>query len=218
MKVVITGCTGFIGREVLEQTLQNDSITSVLVLSRRELSLTPQSPKLKVAILDDFLKYSDALLDDLEGAEAVLWCLGKAWMPDSDMARKVSVDYTLAAVRAFDRANATANNDKKLRFVYLSGAASERDQTKPLWFLQDYRRIRGQVENELIAHAKKHPDKFEAYIMRPGFVLAKETNLLDMLKRLAPWLKVNVLASAMIKSALEGNEHQIMENGMISSA
>ncbi|KAL9079234.1 MAG: hypothetical protein Q9157_001852 [Trypethelium eluteriae] len=133
------------------------------------------------------------------------------------MARKVSVDYTLAAVKAFDQANTAADNEKKLRFVYLSGAASERDPMKPLWFLQDYRRIRGQVENELIAHADEHPNDFETYIMRPGFVLAKDTNLRDMLKGLAPSVKVNVLASAMIKSALGGNEHQIVENSMIAS-
>lgn len=33
-------------------------------------------------------------------------------------------------------------NVNKFRFIYLSGGAAERDQTKPLWFKQDYRRIR----------------------------------------------------------------------------
>lgn len=55
-----------------------------------------------------------------------------------DTARKVSIDYTNAAVKALDQ----ISEGKKIRFVYLSGAIVERDQTKPLWFLQEPRRIR----------------------------------------------------------------------------
>ena len=64
-------------------------------------------------------------------------------MPDNDTARRVSIEYTLAAARAFGQASAAENGvAKKFRFVYLSGSGSERNQTKPLWFMQDYRRIR----------------------------------------------------------------------------
>ena len=65
-------------------------------------------------------------------------------MPDNDTARQVSVAYTLAAAKAFtpDPDPQDDSPAKKFRFVYLSGAAAERDQTKPLWFMQDYRRIR----------------------------------------------------------------------------
>ena len=64
-------------------------------------------------------------------------------MPDNEAAKKVIVDYTMAAARAFTQQTA-ANNDnvRKFCFVYLSGGAAERDQTKPLWFMRDYRRIR----------------------------------------------------------------------------
>ena len=60
-------------------------------------------------------------------------------MPDNVEAKKVSIEYTLAAAKAFTPISVT---NKKFRFVYLSGAAAERDQTKPLWFLQEYRRLR----------------------------------------------------------------------------
>lgn len=63
--------------------------------------------------------------------------LGKARMPDNETARRISLDYTLAAARAFDKACS-----KPFRFIYCSGAGAERDPTKPLWFMQDYRRIR----------------------------------------------------------------------------
>jgi uncharacterized protein YbjT (DUF2867 family) len=74
MKVILTGPTGFIGQQVLEQCLQHPSITSVVALSRRELPAPIASnPKLKVSIVDDFLSYSDTLIHDIKGAEACIW-------------------------------------------------------------------------------------------------------------------------------------------------
>ena len=64
-------------------------------------------------------------------------------MPDNETARKVSIDYTLAAAGAFGQDAALEDGKaKKFRFVYCSGGAAERDQTRTLWFMQDYRRIR----------------------------------------------------------------------------
>lgn len=83
-------------------------------------------------------------------------------MPNNEQAREVCVDYTMVAVQALTamynnhagtaaaasgpNETATGHNNnkkkKKIRFVYLSGGAAERDQTKPLWFKQEYRRIR----------------------------------------------------------------------------
>lgn len=165
MKVILTGSTGFIGREVLEQCLQNTRITSVIALSRRELSSAlTNNPKLKVLIMEDFLSYPPSVLQEIRDAEACIWyfpyhstkgdeiltrnerALGKARMPDNETNKRVSIEYTLAAARAFRESFASqqqgAANNAKFRFIYLSGGGAERDQTKALWFLQDYRRIR----------------------------------------------------------------------------
>lgn len=64
--------------------------------------------------------------------------LGKATMPDNEIARKVSIDFTMAGARALTQKAA----GRKMRFVYVSGFVSERDQSKSLWFLGEYRRIR----------------------------------------------------------------------------
>ena len=171
--------------------------------------------------------------------------LGKASAPDNDTARRVSVDYTLAAAKAFTPED--SNGGGTFRFVYLSGAAAERDQTKPLWFMQDYRRIRvafctlpphprgarslraepvpgkmligslqGQAENALLSYAGEHRDGFEAYIMRPGFVLAKETTVKDLVRGMGPSVKVDVLAAAMLAVARKGNETLIVENATLN--
>lgn len=52
--------------------------------------------------------------------------------------------------------------------------------------------------------------------MRPGFVLAKETNLRDMMRGFAPSVRVDVLAAAMIHVALNGSKDQTVENTAIS--
>jgi uncharacterized protein YbjT (DUF2867 family) len=74
MKVILTGSTGFIGREVLEQCLQNTRITSIIALSRRDFSppLTRNS-KLKVVIMENFLSYPPSVLQEIRDAEACIW-------------------------------------------------------------------------------------------------------------------------------------------------
>lgn len=74
MKFVLTGCTGFVGGEVLSQCLRNPSITSVVALSRRNLpeALT-KDPKLNVVLMKDFNSYPDSVLQEVKGADACIW-------------------------------------------------------------------------------------------------------------------------------------------------
>lgn len=71
MKVILTGSTGFVGREVLEQCLKNPSVTTIVALSRRDIACP--DPKLKVVILDNFLEYPDSIVREFDGAEACIW-------------------------------------------------------------------------------------------------------------------------------------------------
>lgn len=78
MKVILTGSTGFIGHEVLLQCLNHPSITSIIALSRRDLpaeitSAKNASAKLKVVVVEDWLTYSDEVVDELRGAEGWIW-------------------------------------------------------------------------------------------------------------------------------------------------
>lgn len=69
--------------------------------------------------------------------------LGKPYIQDNEEARRVSVDYTMAAAKAFtENTAAKGDRESKFRFIYLSGAAAQRDQTKSAWFMSDYRKIR----------------------------------------------------------------------------
>jgi thioester reductase-like protein len=74
MKFILTGCTGFIGREALYQCLQYPSITSVVALTRRKLPETLAiNPKLKEVIMKDFNSYPESVLKELSGADACIW-------------------------------------------------------------------------------------------------------------------------------------------------
>ena len=76
MKIILAGSTGFIGREVLQQCLRHPSITNIIALSRRDLpaDLTGKyGSKLHVVIMNDWLSYSDAVLEELRGAEGCIW-------------------------------------------------------------------------------------------------------------------------------------------------
>ncbi|TVY85096.1 hypothetical protein LSUE1_G001384 [Lachnellula suecica] len=213
MKVILAGSTGFIGREVLAQCIRNPSISSIVALSRSELKTV--DPKLRVSIIKDFTAYSDSVLQDIKDADACIWCLGKNPRTEINEARKACVDYTTAALRAITP-KAIKKEGWKFRFIYLSGAAAERDQEKALWFSTEYRRMRGQVENIILAHAEEYRSTMEAVIMRPGFVLAKEQSIRDTIRGLGPSVRVDVLAQAMIASALNGSKIQIADNAEIN--
>jgi len=74
MKVLITGATGTIGKEVLNQALLRPEITSVVALSRRDLPLDiSKNPKLKTIIIKDFGNWTPDVLEDIKVADAMIW-------------------------------------------------------------------------------------------------------------------------------------------------
>lgn len=74
MKIVLTGATGFIGGEVFQQCVKNSAVSSVLVLSRKPLSdPLVKDPKVRVLLVEDFLSYSDDVMNAISGADACIW-------------------------------------------------------------------------------------------------------------------------------------------------
>ncbi|PWY69087.1 NAD(P)-binding protein [Aspergillus heteromorphus CBS 117.55] len=213
MKVILTGSTGFIGREILAHCLQSPTISSIVALSRRPLPATVSAhPKLTVRILDDFLTYPESLLNDLRGAEACIWALGQNRAPDNETGRKINIEYTLSAIRAFDQSRDATSPTGKFRFVYLSGGMSERDQSKSLWVAGDTRKIRGQVETELTAYEQTRNDNVEVYIARPAMVLARGASLRTLVFGMGPSIWVDDLARVLVDVATQGSRKKVLEN------
>ncbi|KAK4545976.1 hypothetical protein LTR36_002540 [Oleoguttula mirabilis] len=206
MKIILAGSTGFIGSAVLQRCIAHPSITFIVALSRRELSV--KHAKLRTIIQPDFLHYPPEILSQLEGAEACIWSLGTP-----RAGRDGHVDYTLAAVHAFASALATEleAQGSRFRFVYLSGAVTERDQNKSLWFLGESRKMRGGVETALAEFERENADAWKSVVSRPSLVMTGEW---VALKYLIPawYIPVEELAAALVDVAVSGDGPVFVEN------
>jgi len=235
MKVIVTGATGFVGSEVLRQCIDRSDITSIVVLTRKELSpeLT-KNDKVKVLIHKDFEHYPDSVVRGFQGAQACLWCLGGPGMkfPDIATARKVNIDYTLACAEVIARQVVPYLAEPTFKFVLCSGAWAERDPSKwnSLWFLKDTRRYKvcdrlpdphqrvlvlliryqGEVEKGLLTKMRTYMLNFQAYIVEPAAIIPVQPGwLMWALSFVAPSVRVDELAAVMIDLAFNG---ELMSN------
>ncbi|MCJ1397428.1 hypothetical protein MMC11_000621 [Xylographa trunciseda] len=220
MKVILCGSSGLVGGEALIQCLANEQITSVLALTRRPLAkeLLVNS-KVTNIIHEDFAHYPDTLSEQLAGAEACIWAIGgmNAKFSDPTTARTVNVEYTLAAAHFFAEtlAPSLAPSGKKFRFVYCSGWGTENDLEKPLWWMQNSRRVKGEAENGLFALAKGKEEVFEVLVVRPAGILPRGRTLKGMLLMLGPAVKVEAVGAVMVDMVVNGCEKRTLENGEI---
>ncbi|KAL8388900.1 hypothetical protein RB595_009006 [Gaeumannomyces hyphopodioides] len=214
MKVIVTGCTGLTGGELVKECIKNPAIEHIIALTRKPLSEAVTShEKVTVILHEDFSTYPPELLSQLQGADGCLWAIGGrvSQFPDVDTARKVGVDYTLAAAKAFVDAK-LAGDGKILRMVFCSGWLAEWNQEKPLRFMEHTRKIKGQVEKGLADMADGQPDKFQSWFVRPGDIIPTNGSALrKMSTSLSKGIVADKLAQAMIKILLEGYDKRILE-------
>jgi len=76
MHLILTGATGLVGSGVLHHMLQNPSISQISILSRRPVPQAEGHSKAKTIIQKDFSSYSEDVLNELKGAEGVVWAQG----------------------------------------------------------------------------------------------------------------------------------------------
>ncbi|KAG4438935.1 hypothetical protein IFR05_005561 [Cadophora sp. M221] len=223
MKIILTGSTGMIGTEVLTQCINNRSLTEIVILSRRTLPPThPTSLKTKTIIISDFLSYPPQILNELSGAEACIWALGgiPSRFPDLATARKVNIDYPLAAAKAFVETLAPGlGPGKKFRFLYVSGHAVDRDLSKQHRFFNDAIHMKGEIENKLVQLEADNADKLTVYLPRPGSVIPPNNKLVTVLVKLTtsfyPAMKGEEFAAAMIDIALRGAKEQALSHDVL---
>jgi hypothetical protein len=214
-KIILTGATGLVGSQVLKAAIADHRITSIVILSRRALPNPTLSENAKVTVLihKDFEVYPPELVEQLRGAEAVIWCIGGMIrsFPDVATARKVQVTYALTLAEALINSKILP-----LKFVFCSGAFAERNQGKRLWVLGETRKIKGEAESGLAALAADN-DGFEAFQMRLGGVMP-DSGTGNLAANLIGWMglvKVEQVSKVFIDVAIRGAAKEILENSDI---
>lgn len=210
MRVILSGSTGYIGSEVLTQCLNHPSITTVILLTRRDPGGLAENPKVKVILVSDFTSYDESTLDELEAADAAIWCLG-TYHGDE----KVDIEFPLTFIRAI---KARALEPKAFRYVQLGGAFTEPPPRegqgeRSLWYFANGRRIRGAAEARVLECSDDAvQNAFEVYLVKPGAVLPRNGAILQCV--LGSFLSIGIteLGATMVDLAVYGNEKRVFQN------
>lgn len=214
MKVVLSGSTGFIGSEVLTHCLNHPSITSVLILTRRDPGHLAEHPKAKVIVLKNFTSYDESTITELRTADAAIWCLGTYTGIET-----VDVEYPLAFIKII---KARPSGSTRFRYVQLGGAFTEPPPKegqgeRSLWFFKNGRRVRGAAEARVLKSAEDGPrSEFEVYVVKPAAVLPRYNAILErcILGVLGESLSItiNELGAVMVDLAVHGGEQKVILN------
>ncbi|KAI1108515.1 NAD(P)-binding protein [Nemania sp. NC0429] len=234
MKLIVTGATGFVGREVIRQSLSHPKITSVIALARKPVNAPEtalagaDSSKLKSVVIQDYEVYPDEVVKEFSGADACIWTVAitptKSKTYDFEEIRRVCHTATLSGLRSMHKAGLAA----PFRFLYLSGVATERDPTKTPTWMPEYCLMRvsrsshcvnlfhvpiGETENQLLALGRELGG-IEVAVAKPGFITApwdlKRAAMGAMIRVMSgvPSIKVDDLVAAMLNQVIEGFEKE----------
>ncbi|KAK5058697.1 hypothetical protein LTR84_010961 [Exophiala bonariae] len=213
MKVVVSGGTGYIGGEVLSQCLNHRSITSVIILARRDPGTWATNSKAKVLILKDFTSYDESTINEVKTADAAIWCLGTY---NGD--KTIDVEFPLAFINIIK--NQRPPSSTPFRFVQLSGAFTEPppkegEQERSLWYFANGRRIRGLAEATVLATADgASPDEYAVYLVKPAGVAPKTVSgsLFRCVTGDSLSVGISDLGATIVDLAITGNEQKVFSN------
>ncbi|MDI1487083.1 MAG: hypothetical protein OHK93_006346 [Ramalina farinacea] len=230
MKLIITGASGFVATELLRQSLRHPSITSVVAISRRPVPQPTGLPanelgKLRVVQVKDYGELDvEQVREAAAGAGGCIWTVAvtpskQGSMPFAEV-KKICQDDALAGLNVLSTASGSSNhgNGKPFRFIYMSGVAAERDQSKKPWFKPEYTLMRGKAETEVLAYAANSAGKVECAVAKPGLIQSPGWSMKRLVAPLLwlyaslPTVEVGDCAAAILASVVDGLGVETMEN------
>lgn len=194
MKIVLTGATGFVGAEVLNQLIADPSVDQVTCVVRRDTG--SKAAKVRTIILNDFTSYDSELAADLANHAGCIWTLGGKV---SDLGpgefEKITTSFTLSFAESVS---------KKLtlpfRFCYLSGMGADPTETVKIPWEKLTRHAKGRTEKRL-EQTTKQQTLFQATAFRPAGILPKDLNKVAYFLLSPIAIRVETLCKAMIREA-----------------
>ncbi|KAK7187940.1 hypothetical protein PSPO01_06142 [Paraphaeosphaeria sporulosa] len=215
MKLIIVGATGFVGTEILRQSLLRKDISSVVAITRRALTSPPSSPKLQNVVVKDYDQYSDEAKTAFKDANGCIWTIAITPSKSSNYFWEEVVRVCQTSTMVGLRTMHEAGMGKPFRFIYMSGIAGERDQTKTPSFKPKYSLMRGATESQVLAFSKEKG--FEAMAAKPGLItdggIAKRAFASVLYYTMSvPSIKVEQCAAAMLEQVVCGIEKEPLLN------
>ncbi|KAF4445860.1 NAD(P)-binding protein [Fusarium austroafricanum] len=215
MKLIVIGASGYVGSEIIRQSLKLPQLTSVVAVSRNSVSppagTTPT--RFESVVVEDYGSYPEHVRAAFHHADACIWTVGITPMTyeslDPTQARKICIDDTVTGLQAMIDSSPT----KPFRFLYMSGADAETDQTKTPSFMPEYFLMRGEAENQVMSFVRQHPGEVVACVARPGFIIDEHTDVQGLKARMPKditVIRVESVAAALLQQALNGFDKEII--------
>ncbi len=161
LTALVIGATGATGSELVAQLIEDDRFNSVVVFSRRPLSISHTKLTCHIVDFDNPQSWSDLVKGDV-----LLSALATTLKQAGSQKEQYKIDYTYQYQTA---ATAAANGVAKYVLVSAMGANSKS------WLF--YPRIKGELDNATSALPFK-----QIHIFRPGFLLRQPDKIRPMEK------------------------------------
>jgi len=143
-----------VGKGVLQECLDHETISEVLVIGRNAIGLN--HPKLKELIHKNFGDFT-TVRDQLSGYNACFYSMGisAAGLKEEEY-KRITYDYTLTLAKTLLEINPS------MTFNYVSGQGTDSSEKgRMMWA-----RVKGKTENDLLNLGFK-----QAFMFRPGMII-----------------------------------------------
>lgn len=199
MKALVLGATGAIGKDLVEQLLQDESFERVDIFVRREVKIPSDKFAVHVVDFDHPEQWADSLTGDV-----LFSCLGTTMKAAGSQEAQWKVDYTYQ----YNAAKAAHENGVP---VYVLVSAIDANSKSKIF----YTRMKGALDNAVQALG------FEScFILQPASLIRKNTdrveetvgiwalkafNAIGLMRKYTP-ITTEAVAAAMIRLAKSGRK------------
>ncbi len=210
-KVIITGATGMVGKSILLECLEHNSIEKVLVINRKSLGL--KHTKIKEIIHQDFNNLAP-IKDQLADYDACFFGMG---VSSIGLNEEQFSKLTFNIIKQF--ADTLYDINPNMVFNYVSGTKTDSTESGNIMWA----RVKGKTENYILNKGFKDAYMFRAGAIIPEKGIKSNTNwyqylyvvmspFFPLLKKMKNITTTTKLGKAMINSVLYPIDLKHLEN------